>query len=308
MEVLRGGKGLNHIQANSSPQRVNFSWASPRTNYAHHPQSKISSSSNSSSSSSACRYRTLRTLRPAPLSLRVQACCNNVLEETTYARQIGRSRRHQTPARGGIPRGRTREGQHRQQRQRRRRQSQIAAGDVFRSQEQPFVRRVHPAPLGPPLQRQGHCQLSPEGSLRRGQISLPGPRHQRTDTVSSPLSRLTTSCDATHHSPLTFFFRCSTSRLTMSKGTAPSGESEVYFSLLSVEEATRLQGLDAPSKMVYQVVEASGNKGIWTVDVRNQTNIPQTTLTKIFKVRALSSHLCHKMILFDVLFWPLMYW
>lgn len=74
------------------------------------------------------------------------------------------------------------------------------------------------------------------------------------------------------------------SRLNMSKGTSKTtGESEVFFSLLSAEEATKLQGLDAPSKMVYQVVESSGNKGIWTVDVRNQTNIQQATLTKIFK-------------------------
>lgn len=74
------------------------------------------------------------------------------------------------------------------------------------------------------------------------------------------------------------------SRLTMSNGTASAtGESEVYFSLLSAEEATKLQGLDAPSKMVYQVIESSGNKGIWTVDIRSQTNILQQTLTKIFK-------------------------
>jgi len=73
------------------------------------------------------------------------------------------------------------------------------------------------------------------------------------------------------------------SRLTMSKGTNYAGESEVYFSILSSEEATKLQGLDGPSKMAYQVIESSGNKGIWTVDVRTQTNIPQATLTKIFK-------------------------
>lgn len=72
----------------------------------------------------------------------------------------------------------------------------------------------------------------------------------------------------------------------MSKGASTNtpGEAEVYFSLLSAEEATKLQGLDASSKMVYQVIEGSVNKGIWTVDVRMQTNIPQTTLTKIFKV------------------------
>ena len=74
------------------------------------------------------------------------------------------------------------------------------------------------------------------------------------------------------------------SRLTMAKGANPnSGESEVYFSLLSSEEATKLQGLDAQSKMVYQVIEGSGNKGIWTVDVRVQTNLQQSVLTKIFK-------------------------
>jgi DNA-directed RNA polymerase III subunit RPC6 len=59
--------------------------------------------------------------------------------------------------------------------------------------------------------------------------------------------------------------------------------SEVYFSLLIMEEATKLQGLDAPSKMVYQVIEASGARGIWTVNIRVQMNIQQATLTKIFK-------------------------
>jgi len=73
------------------------------------------------------------------------------------------------------------------------------------------------------------------------------------------------------------------SRLTMAKGTTRTGESEVYFSILSAEEATRLQGLDAPSKMVYQVIEASGDKGIWTGDIKNHTGIQQATLTKIFK-------------------------
>ena len=75
------------------------------------------------------------------------------------------------------------------------------------------------------------------------------------------------------------------SRLTMSKGTSTTNpdETEVYFSLLTPEEATKLQGLDAQSKMVYQVIETSGNKGIWTVDIRVQTNIQQTALTKIFK-------------------------
>ena len=74
------------------------------------------------------------------------------------------------------------------------------------------------------------------------------------------------------------------SKLTMSKSNM-GGTPEVYFSLITEEEATKLEGLDAHSKMVYRVIESSGDKGIWTVDVRGQTNIPQGTLTKIFKVR-----------------------
>ena len=62
------------------------------------------------------------------------------------------------------------------------------------------------------------------------------------------------------------------------------GSTEVYFSILTEEDAAKLEGLDAHSKMVYRVIESSGDKGIWTVDVRGQTNIPQGTLTKIFKV------------------------
>ena len=73
------------------------------------------------------------------------------------------------------------------------------------------------------------------------------------------------------------------SNLTMSKINT-GGTTEVYFSLITEEEVTKLGGLDNHSKMVYRVIESSGDKGIWTVDVRGQTNIPQGTLTKIFKV------------------------
>jgi DNA-directed RNA polymerase III subunit RPC6 len=36
--------------------------------------------------------------------------------------------------------------------------------------------------------------------------------------------------------------------------------------------------------MVYQVIEKAGNLGIWTKDIRTQTNIQQQALNKIFKV------------------------
>lgn len=35
--------------------------------------------------------------------------------------------------------------------------------------------------------------------------------------------------------------------------------------------------------LVYQVIDRAGNKGIWTRDIKNATNIQQQTLTKTLK-------------------------
>ena len=69
-----------------------------------------------------------------------------------------------------------------------------------------------------------------------------------------------------------------TSRLTMSK----IGD-ELLYSLVSDEVASKFSGLETAAKMVYQVIERAGNMGIWTKDIRTQTNIQQQSLTKIFK-------------------------
>jgi DNA-directed RNA polymerase III subunit RPC6 len=53
---------------------------------------------------------------------------------------------------------------------------------------------------------------------------------------------------------------------------------------VSAEVAQQFQGLDVSAKMVYQVIEKAGNMGIWTKDIRVQTNIQQQALNKIFKV------------------------
>jgi DNA-directed RNA polymerase III subunit RPC6 len=71
------------------------------------------------------------------------------------------------------------------------------------------------------------------------------------------------------------------SRLTMSR-TAATGE--LFYQLVSAEVAQQFQGLDVSAKMVYQVIEKAGNMGIWTKDIRVQTNIQQQALNKIFKV------------------------
>lgn len=69
------------------------------------------------------------------------------------------------------------------------------------------------------------------------------------------------------------------SRLQMSKLT----DGELFYSLLSDEVASKFHGLDASARMVFQCIERAGNMGIWTKDVRIQTNIQQQALNKIFK-------------------------
>lgn len=56
------------------------------------------------------------------------------------------------------------------------------------------------------------------------------------------------------------------------------------YTLLSDELARRLDGLDAESRLVYQAIEKGGNTGIWTKDIRLQTNLQNQALTKIYKV------------------------
>ena len=69
------------------------------------------------------------------------------------------------------------------------------------------------------------------------------------------------------------------SRLVMSR----LGKNELFYSLVSTEVANKFNGLDTSARMVYQVIERAGNMGIWTKDIRLQTNIQQQALNKIFK-------------------------
>lgn len=69
-------------------------------------------------------------------------------------------------------------------------------------------------------------------------------------------------------------------RLVMSK----KGD-ELYYTLVSDETAAKWAGLDLTARMVYQTIEKAGNMGVWTKDIRTQTNIQQQALNKIFKVR-----------------------
>jgi DNA-directed RNA polymerase III subunit RPC6 len=58
---------------------------------------------------------------------------------------------------------------------------------------------------------------------------------------------------------------------------------ELFYILIDENVAVKYAGLDVQAKLVLQCIEKAGTMGIWTKDVRLQTNIQQQALNKIFK-------------------------
>ena len=56
-----------------------------------------------------------------------------------------------------------------------------------------------------------------------------------------------------------------------------------YFKRVSEEEMLKKRGLSSEDRLVLQVIEAAGNCGMWTKEVKQKTNFPQVKVTKIFK-------------------------
>lgn len=69
------------------------------------------------------------------------------------------------------------------------------------------------------------------------------------------------------------------SRLSMSR----VGD-ELIYNIVDENLASKFAGLDSKARMVYQVIQKSGNKGIWTKEIKQQTEIQQQALTKIYKI------------------------
>jgi DNA-directed RNA polymerase III subunit RPC6 len=61
------------------------------------------------------------------------------------------------------------------------------------------------------------------------------------------------------------------------------GES-LYYKAIKEDTAAKFAGLGPEQILVYQAIERSGNKGIWTRDIKVNTNISQNTLTKTLKI------------------------
>ena len=69
-----------------------------------------------------------------------------------------------------------------------------------------------------------------------------------------------------------------TSKLQMSKSGA---DHDLYYTLVADEIAEKYVGLDVSAKLVLQCIEKAGNNGIWTREIRMQTNIQLQALNKI---------------------------
>ena len=60
------------------------------------------------------------------------------------------------------------------------------------------------------------------------------------------------------------------------------GESLVYKEVKQ-DEAVKFKGLSSEDLLVYQIIQQSGNTGIWTKELKQKSNLPQTQIGKIFK-------------------------
>ena len=52
---------------------------------------------------------------------------------------------------------------------------------------------------------------------------------------------------------------------------------------MSVLLRSKMKGSDNQEKLVYQIIEDAGNKGIWSRDIRYKSNLPLTEINKILK-------------------------
>ena len=57
-----------------------------------------------------------------------------------------------------------------------------------------------------------------------------------------------------------------------------------YMAIVSfISSSSKTKGFEKEERLVYQIIEDSGNKGIWTRDIRSMSNLGQAHLTKILK-------------------------
>ncbi|CAK8692487.1 DNA-directed RNA polymerase III subunit RPC6-like [Clavelina lepadiformis] len=71
--------------------------------------------------------------------------------------------------------------------------------------------------------------------------------------------------------------------LTMGKIEVLKGSSGLLYRLKSASAISNVKGVDSQEKLVYQVIESAGNKGIWTREIRYKCNLMLTEVNRILK-------------------------
>ncbi|KAJ0032907.1 hypothetical protein NQD34_000014 [Periophthalmus magnuspinnatus] len=59
--------------------------------------------------------------------------------------------------------------------------------------------------------------------------------------------------------------------------------SGLLYRLKDTQGSSKMKGSDNQEKLVYQIIEDAGNKGIWSRDIRFKSNLPLTEINKILK-------------------------
>lgn len=82
----------------------------------------------------------------------------------------------------------------------------------------------------------------------------------------------------------------------------------LYYKPISSEDATKFRGLGAEDRLIFSLIEAEGNNGIWIRYIKTRSRLPQSTITKalrtlmdrrlIKEVKSIKNHKVY--MLFDV--------
>ncbi|XP_066034154.1 DNA-directed RNA polymerase III subunit RPC6 isoform X3 [Chamaea fasciata] len=57
----------------------------------------------------------------------------------------------------------------------------------------------------------------------------------------------------------------------------------LLYRIKDSQNVSKMKGSDNQEKLVYQIIEDAGNKGIWSRDIRYKSNLPLTEINKILK-------------------------
>lgn len=71
--------------------------------------------------------------------------------------------------------------------------------------------------------------------------------------------------------------------LSMGKLDLLRSASGLMYRMKDAQTANKMKGSDNQEKLVYQIIEDAGNKGIWSRDIRFKSNLPLTEINKILK-------------------------